>query len=286
MRDSFYLTAAKKGDFVSMMTENKSITKWVLRPTRSPGVPLPFAARSCGLFTKPGNFRQDGGRRDFLELFWLCTGVLEVNPQLTLRAGEVGFLFPGDEHAYRVKSEQASWCFVTFDGKLPLLLDSYALKRGPYHAGECPVPLFEKLFAELRQPGPRSEFIAAATAIQLLHFALCGAPPEVEPTMVHQFKELVRQNYSDRGISIEGLADALGVHRGSLHKKFTEATGLTPQEYLANLRLQKAIELLGNSQLSVNEIAARCGFRSGNYFAKVFRRRMGRRPSEFRHCLG
>lgn len=260
--------------------------KWILRPTRAPGVPIPFAARSCGLFTKNGDFRQDGGRRDFLELFWVCSGVLEVNPQLTLHAGEVGFLFPGDLHSYKVQTPQASWCFVTFDGKLPLLLDAYALRRGPLSAGECPVPLFEKLFTELRLPGPRNEFLAAATAIQLLHLALSGAAVEVETTIVHQFKELVKRHYADSGISIERLADTLGVHRGSLHKKFTAETGVTPQEYLANLRLQKAVELLGESTLTVNEIAERCGFRSGNYFAKVFRRRLGKKPSEFRHCLG
>ena len=60
------------------------------------------------------------------------------------------------------------------------------------------------------------------------------------------------------------------------------ASGMSPQEYLIECRMQKALELLSNSSASIKEIAESAGFANANYFTKVFHRMFGRSPSELR----
>ena len=65
---------------------------------------------------------------------------------------------------------------------------------------------------------------------------------------------------------------------------FKRITGLTPHNYLANIRIEQARHLLGTSDLSINAIATRVGYDSQSHFAKVFRAATGLTPKEFRNA--
>lgn len=66
---------------------------------------------------------------------------------------------------------------------------------------------------------------------------------------------------------------------------FRTATGTTPIEYLLEVRLRRAAELLRRTGLPVGEVAARCGFHDSNYFSKRFRALYGVSPRTFRGGL-
>ena len=59
---------------------------------------------------------------------------------------------------------------------------------------------------------------------------------------------------------------------------FIRYLNLSPLEYLTQVRIDRAIELLRNTELSVKEVCFACGFQSPQYFSKVFRRQTGRPP--------
>jgi transcriptional regulator GlxA family with amidase domain len=63
---------------------------------------------------------------------------------------------------------------------------------------------------------------------------------------------------------------------------FKIETGLTPSEYLARLRMDKARQLLKTTFLSIKQIMAAVGYNSKSYFAKHFKRHCGVTPSEYR----
>lgn len=65
-------------------------------------------------------------------------------------------------------------------------------------------------------------------------------------------------------------------------KKFKGSTGLCFKEYLNYIRVQKASDMLRNTDLSVTGVAMACGFSDGNYFGDVFRRLTGVSPREYR----
>jgi AraC-like DNA-binding protein len=65
-------------------------------------------------------------------------------------------------------------------------------------------------------------------------------------------------------------------------RKFREATGFSPTDYLLRSRIRRAEELLARRKLSITEVAARCGFEDSNYFSRQFRRVTGVSPRAHR----
>ena len=91
----------------------------------------------------------------------------------------------------------------------------------------------------------------------------------------------IQQNYS-RDISVETVASHVGVSRSYLHRAFRAAFGCAPGAYLTDYRLDRASQLLRHSTLSVGAVAASVGFSDPFYFSRLFRRRMGLSPSDYR----
>ena len=81
------------------------------------------------------------------------------------------------------------------------------------------------------------------------------------------------------------LARAAGLSPSHFTRLFRLWTGLPPGEYLLRRRVEQACKLLGDSTLSIKEVAARSGFDDPYYFSKVFRRIDGLTPTLFREAL-
>jgi AraC-like DNA-binding protein len=87
----------------------------------------------------------------------------------------------------------------------------------------------------------------------------------------------------DRTISVGELAARTAMSERTFLRRFREATGVSPVDYLLRARIRRAMELLDRRavKLSISEIASRCGFEDSNYFTRQFRRRTGKSPSEY-----
>lgn len=81
-------------------------------------------------------------------------------------------------------------------------------------------------------------------------------------------------------ISINDVADYACMSERYIRKLFAQYLNLSPLEYLNQVRVDKSIELLRNTEMSVKEISFMCGFKSPQYFSKVFKQRMGLSPRD------
>ncbi len=81
---------------------------------------------------------------------------------------------------------------------------------------------------------------------------------------------------------IDRLAERVGLSRSRFYAAFRDATGLTPADYLQRRRCARAAELLRTTDQTVTAIAMRCGFNTGQYFARCFRKYAGVSPSTYR----
>ena len=90
------------------------------------------------------------------------------------------------------------------------------------------------------------------------------------------------ENDFARDWKLEELLKIAHMSRSNLMRVFRKATGQTPIEYLVRLRIQRAMEMLRNSDLSITEIALEVGFNDSNYFTRQFRRALGLSPRQFR----
>lgn len=93
--------------------------------------------------------------------------------------------------------------------------------------------------------------------------------------------ETMDNNYA-RLDSIQVLADTLGVSLSHFTREFTKETGINPIKYLTSIRLQNAMQLLIDTDLSVDAIAKACGYSCGNYFSKIFKKSRHISPLRFR----
>ena len=85
-----------------------------------------------------------------------------------------------------------------------------------------------------------------------------------------------------KNITIGELSLHSGLSHAQFIRRFRRITGMTPSEYLALLRLQKAKSLLTDTDLLIREIAPACGFENENYFSNFFKKHTGTSPSAYR----
>ena len=91
----------------------------------------------------------------------------------------------------------------------------------------------------------------------------------------------INTNYNT-DISLSELSKNLGITPSQLSRLFLREIGISPIEYLTNVRLEHSMQLLTMTNLGINEIASLCGFANGNYFTKVFKKKLGFTPSKYR----
>ncbi len=103
----------------------------------------------------------------------------------------------------------------------------------------------------------------------------------LDEKLIEKAVKIVEENISNSEFSVEELSRSLGMSRVYLYKKLVSITGKTPIEFIRIIRLKRAAQLLGKSQLSISEIAYEVGFNSPKYFSKYFKDEFGVLPSAY-----
>ncbi len=89
----------------------------------------------------------------------------------------------------------------------------------------------------------------------------------------------------DAKITPAGLAELVGMSEATFARKFKQRTGQSPMAFVKEARLRAALIFLHDGQLSLGEIAIRCGFADQAHFSRVFRKAHGRTPGKYRSAL-
>lgn len=98
---------------------------------------------------------------------------------------------------------------------------------------------------------------------------------------VEQCKDYVRKNYKKK-IYVADIANVLGISETYLSRLFSKETGQRLQDYISQVRVDKAANLLMYSEESIADIAEYCCFPSQSYFGQVFKKFKGISPNRFR----
>ncbi len=111
-------------------------------------------------------------------------------------------------------------------------------------------------------------------------------PSEVTVTstdekFLKQAMAVIEEHMMDTDFSVEMLVKELGLSRSNLYLKLKELTGLSSSEFIRNVRLKRAVQLLKQSDLSVKEVMYMTGFNTASYFSKCFKKQFGMVPSDY-----
>lgn len=118
------------------------------------------------------------------------------------------------------------------------------------------------------------------TDIEDINFNLLDAT-DIDKEFLEKVIEVIQENLSSSTFDVIQLADALAMSKSSLYRKTKAIIGLSPVEFIRNVRLKQGVKMLRNKSISVSEVAYTCGFSNPKYFSTCFKEEFGVTPKEF-----
>ncbi len=106
-----------------------------------------------------------------------------------------------------------------------------------------------------------------------------------EQEFMKSLLQLVEQALSNHRVDLEQMAAQLAMTSTQLRRKVHAITGKTPINYINDLRMSRAAQLLANLDLTVGDVADRCGYDDLAYFSRQFKQYYGKTPSQYRSGL-
>lgn len=103
--------------------------------------------------------------------------------------------------------------------------------------------------------------------------------------VIRQAKDYIDANYTS-DLSLEQVAESMGLKPQYFSRLFKTCSGITFIDYLTQLRIEKAKDMMEEPHLSLKCIGRSIGYRDPNYFSRVFRKTVGVSPSQFREQHG
>jgi len=150
------------------------------------------------------------------------------------------------------------------------------------------------LYANLQDGAPVgsdcTESLVASIGVCIAHRYSSGCPRINAPnqgmprTRLNRVFALVQEKLADNIRLIE-LAEAVGMSVFHFAKMLKKSTSQSPYQYVMARRIETAKQLLRNQAMSVLEVSVRTGFVDQRHFTKVFRRKIGVSPTEFRAAM-
>ncbi|MBR6363038.1 MAG: response regulator [Bacteroidales bacterium] len=102
----------------------------------------------------------------------------------------------------------------------------------------------------------------------------------VDRKFVDKVTAFIEENIVESELSVEQIAEAMGMSRANIYRRMVSATGHTPSEFIKIVRLRHAERLLMQSGLTISEICYEVGFTSPRYFSKCYKEFYGYLPSQ------
>jgi AraC-like DNA-binding protein/mannose-6-phosphate isomerase-like protein (cupin superfamily) len=236
-----------------------------------------------------------------------------MEKDLPIKSGELFIAKPGDTHeiisARRAPLQIFFWAFTLVpasggairdaEQSANRLLDAFILssrRTGPMSASIKPT--LGMLTEEVSRTAAGCTMAVDALALKLLlDTARCltegAVPVEVIDPVPHSERDAIaktalrylRDNLS-RQIEVRDVAAQVHLSERHLSRLFREITGVTVLEYLTNLRIEMASQLLLDKEIPIKQIARSVGYPDSHYFTTLFGKRTGMTPNVFRSSGG
>lgn len=218
-----------------------------------------------------------------------CLTVKKKNYDLC--AGDSFLIYPGTEAAYTADAKEPwEYAWVGFNGSdAPIILK--ATDFSPAHPVIANAPYGQEIAHQLLHiyevRGNDFESAVEMTGRLYTTLALYLKGADHAPvqnnyhTYVQKAIEYIAAHYS-YPITVEDIADYVGLSRSHLFRSFETVLQMSPKEYLSQFRIKQACYLLGHSNLSITAIANSVGFESSLYFSKAFKKAKGISPRDYK----
>ena len=256
--------------------------------------PSPFARENLfyillgALYTCGPRYEVRRTGPDSFLLFYIKSGeiLFEYEKKAVIaRPGDVVFLDCRRPHHYKAMT-QAQFYWFHFDGNAsPAYFHHFMNNKGIHFPDRRKMEENFILIHDMLRGGAPDEGILSVHLHRILALLFSSAGRARIPSDgVSRAMTLIDNHYMD-SLSMHEIAAAAGFSESHLYRVFREEAGVTPHEYLMNVRLNQAMQMLLNTSRPVEEIAERCAFCSSSIFIRSFRQSTGVTPLKFRKLI-
>ncbi len=99
--------------------------------------------------------------------------------------------------------------------------------------------------------------------------------------LLERIMVVINKNIGNAELSVDAIAEEVGISRVHLHRKMKELTGQTPHDFIRNIRLKQAANLLASHNMNITEVMYACGFNNSASFSTIFKKFYGMSPREY-----
>jgi len=257
-----------------------------------------IAINSCGRYelVKQKEFKtyRPGGRDDF-QLLYVAkgTGTFTINGEdLDLDEGTLVLYIPGEDQCYHYSNETSPiiyWLHFSGYNALKLLEENGLSSRRIFFVGikiDLSV-LFDKIIKELQfAQGKYFELCNLYTkeliTLSCRYVIESNSPTTKQNKVVEDAIEYFNENFNST-INIKDYANDCNLSCCWFIRSFKSYTGTTPTQYITNIRINKAKNLLLGNSLTIGEIGDLIGYQNPLYFSRIFKKNVGIAPSCYRN---
>ncbi|MFA6716899.1 MAG: AraC family transcriptional regulator [Victivallaceae bacterium] len=240
----------------------------------------------------------DGLKRGDKEFcFWQYTyngrGALRFKDKIySVNPGEAMLLTVPEDHCYYFPADSDCWefIFITMHGREAMRLFRELRQRcgvvAEFNRASAPVQKAISICRQSRNNEIDSQYTASALAYDFLMSLINDVRPSGQgesrpPEFISRVYDYCLKHI-DKPVSVNDMAKCAGYSRYHFTRLFKQYMGNSPQYFMNELRIRMAVRFLQTEQLSIKEIAQRCGFDDVSYFCKIFRKFQKVSPNEFR----
>lgn len=186
-------------------------------------------------------------------------------------------------HYYRADSEIRMQWYLMNGSSLPAYYDYLTRSHSPIFRMDAKlIFLANSLKKELMVPEPNDHVISMLITEILCYLSINSETEQSEP--VKRAKTYINTHYNE-SISLQDIAQHASLSKYYFSRQFQNEVGLTPWEYLVQTRLRHAMQMLSDSNQSIESIAYACGYASSSHFCRAFKKETGFSPAFFRKFL-
>lgn len=208
-----------------------------------------------------------------------------------IEKGDGFLLFPGEWHRYKPLKKQG-WVehWIGFSGKIPdqVITDTFFERSQPI-IRKCAtyklIHLFEQMLKLVADESYGFQRIASGICLQILAEIYHTKQPFVIQDQQHvnisKFKTHMLEKIDER-LDFQLMAKESGMSYSKFRRDFKRQTGFAPLQYHLLLKIERAKDLLINTNLKAKEIAFKLGFESDFYFCRFFKEKTGLAPAQYR----
>ena len=231
------------------------------------------------------------GREDYY-LQYLVSGEMQLSNRTDKRimhAGDVIFYFPHTHYYYKGDSN-TRYYWAHFSGsEVASLLSRCNIENAMIYSVGLHDRLtsgFERLFSDFISRDRYFELSLGQTIIKLcIDIARFKSTPDDRlqgpDDRIDRIIARIHRSF-DHELTVAGLAASEFISEGRLRTLFHERCGISPQKYIAALRINTAKQLLEQPGMTIAEVARSVGIPDSLYFSRIFRQHTGMSPSEYR----